>query len=344
MTTKLFAALAAAVLFSGCEDESNPTGPNGDPDLNVILTAGPFNASSMDALTHFSFESGTVVPSTADWDIAFRRYEVRLNGGVSGTKGVVGYSFDNNADASDAEVLAFTVDGTLPAFDAIREDDIPPDASFQSDGLIQNATGYLNLGGVPTANAAAYWKVKLANGSFALMRVTGITMSQAFALTSVTIESRLQSGNTLGAVQSVTVPVSGAPVSVNLVTNQVVTPNGCNWDVSVNPQSFGMGVNTACNVGTFPGPAAPAFTAATTANDAPEYAAFLAGMTGPIPNSITEGSAPFRYNLQGTNRLHPTFNTYLVKVGDNVYKLQLINYYDNAGASAHPTIRYALIR
>jgi hypothetical protein len=103
-------------------------------------------------------------------------------------------------------------------------------------------------------------------------------------------------------------------------------------------------VNTACNVGTYPAPVSPTFTAATSASDAPEYGAFLAGLTGPIPNSITDPSAPFRYNLQNDNRLHPTFNTYLVKVGANVYKLQVINYYNAAGASAHPTIRYALIR
>jgi hypothetical protein len=49
----------------------------------------------------------------------------------------------------------------------------------------------------------------------------------------------------------------------------------------------------------------------------------------------------YRYNLTGENIIHPTFDVYLVKRGDDVYKVQLINYYGAAGEPRHITFRYA---
>src|SRR5215212_6215177 len=108
----------AAFGLTACEEEADPSGPiiPEGPELNEIVAAGPLNASSTDTLVYFSFATNTLVARTADWDIAFRRYEVRLNGGVSGTKGVLGFSLENNKSATDAQVLAFTVDNTLAAF------------------------------------------------------------------------------------------------------------------------------------------------------------------------------------------------------------------------------------
>ena len=341
------ALLAFALLgITACEDETDPNGPNvpEGPEINEIVTAGPLNASSPDTLVYFSFATNTLVARTADWDVAFRRYEVRLNGGVSGTKGVVGYSFDNNKTATDAEVLGFTVENTRAAFDAVREAQIPAESQFASDRLVENSTAYVSFAGAPSANGTAYWKVRTANGGYALLRATAITYTQQGSLTSVTLETRPQSATGLGAAQQIVVAIGATPVNISLATGTAVTANGCNWDIQVHPQSFAMTTNAACTVGTYPGGASPTFANATAANDAPSYALYLAGLTGPIPNSIEDTSAPFRYNLENTNRLHPAFNTYLVKTGTNVYKLQLINYYSAAGASGYPTIRYARIK
>jgi hypothetical protein len=339
-------AVLSVLGLTACEDEADPTGPNvtEGPEINEIVAAGPLNASSTDTLVYFSFATNTLVSRTADWDIAFRRYEVRLNGGVSGTKGVVGFALDNNSNASDAEVLAFTADNTLAAFDAVREAQIPPDNQFVSDRLVEDKTAYVTFAGAPAANATAYWKVRTADGGYALLRATAIAYNQTGSLTSITLERRAQSIYGLDAPQQIVVPITGAPVTISLATGTAVTANGCNWDIQVHPQTFAMTTNTACNVGTYPGGASPTFASATTASDAPQYALFIAGLAGPVPNSITDEGAPFRYNLENTNRLHPSFNTYLVKAGANVYKFQLINYYSAAGASGFPTIRYARIK
>lgn len=346
--------LGAAMLLAACEGEATATGPDaGVPEapINQVVTFGPLNASSPDTLVFFSFAKGTLVPRSGDWDLAFRRYEVRLNSPAIGgatSKNVLGVALENNKSATDAQVLAFTTANTLSEFDAIRVGPIPipADDRFQTDRLTENRQGYLNLSGIPTANAANYWKLRLANGSFALFRATRIKFTPAFAVDTLYLESRLQSGSTLGAVQALAIAPAGAVRQISFSTNAVVTGGGCNWDLEFNPAANQLSLvpNVACSAGTYPGPTSPTFANATVASDAPQFATFLSTLVGPIPNSVLDKAAPFRYNLQGNDRLHPTFNTYLVKSGTRIFKLQITDYYSNTGVAGFPTIRYARIQ
>lgn len=344
------APLAGLALLAACESEADPTGPGGttrEPALNEVVTSAPLNASSNDTLVYFSFTSGTLVPRTGDWDLALRRFEVRLNSPANGgTKNVLGYTLANNQNATNAEVLAFTRASTLAAFDGLRDAQIPAADQFTTDRLAENQQGLIVLGGVPVANSAQFWKVRLANGQFGVVRATAIGFNQARATDSLVLESRLQTGAALGTTQRLVVAPAGVTRAISLVTNSVVTPNGCNWDIQFNPdpRQLAVTVNTACNVATFPGTASPTFAAVTSANDAPQYVGFLSQLVGPIPNSILDPKAPFRYDLQGNQRLHAAFNTYFAQVGTRVWKFQLIDYYSNTGAAGFPTIRYARIR
>jgi hypothetical protein len=49
----------------------------------------------------------------------------------------------------------------------------------------------------------------------------------------------------------------------------------------------------------------------------------------------------YRYNLTGENIIHPTFDVFLVRRGDAVYKVQLTDYYGPAGEPRRITVRYA---
>ncbi len=340
-TPVLLLALAAC-----SESETNTTEPIGStaPALNEVVVAGPLNASSTDTLVYLSFDSRRLVPRTGDWDVALRRFEVRVNGGVSGSGGGTGYSLGNNRNATAAQVLGFTNQNTQTAFDSIRDPQIPADSFFKADRLIPNANAFLNLGrSTPTANSAAFWKVRRANGAFALIRVTGITFAGR-ALTSISFESRAQTGSTLGTTQAFTITTGSVPLSIDLTTGSAVTPNGCNWDILVSPSVYELGVNTACNVGTYPGDPTPGFAGTSAAGDAPQYASYLSVLTGPIPNSIEDVSGPFRYDLNNDQRLSPTFNTYLIRRGTKTWKMQVIGYYGTSGSGGFPTLRYARIR
>jgi len=353
-TARLLSVGLSLVAVGACaEGEADLTGPGtGTPEaaINQVVSFGPLNASSTDTLVYFSFATGGLVPRTGDWDLAFRRYELRLNSpaiGGSTSKNVLGYALDNNKGATDAQVLAFTPISTLPDFDALRESQIPMDSVFQTDRLAVNPQGHLNLAGFPTANAANYWKVRLANGGFGVVRATAITFTPQRAVQTLTLEMRSQTGASLGPVQTLVLSPAGQVVSFSVSTAAAVgSPSGCNWDVRFNPDPrlLALEVNTACNAGTYPGAASPTFANAAIASDAPQYAAYLSQLVGPIPNSVLDKSAPFRYNLTGTDRLHPAFNTYLVKSGVKVFKVQVTDYYSNTGMAGFPTIRYARIR
>jgi hypothetical protein len=345
--------LSAAAALSACSGETNnPTPPSGEVEID---------ASSTSAYTYFSLSTGKVVtvasPSTSDaWDIAFRRYEVQLNSGVAGTKGVLGYNMKNNASATSAQVLAFTADNQKPAFDAVTSANIPAPASFTGEDLAPDCCGWF----IPTAtgllgNPGAAWKMRRSSGAgagaYAVIRVESIVNAANPTPTSpmqgITIGYRLQTTpGTLGAAQTVAVDLSTlTEAGVNLTTGAIVTPTAgdCSWDVKVT-QAYTFDVNSDCQAGTFPLDASQSFDGLTRADDAPTYGLFLSLISGPIPNSVSDSNAPFLYNLAGDNRLSPTFTTYQIKVGGSVYKLQVVSYYSTTGDSGHPTIRYEKIQ
>jgi hypothetical protein len=349
--TALVLSAPALALF-GCESDS--TSP--DTPLNVIGTA-ELNASSTSQFVYFNLGTGSVAtvtsPTTSsDWDLALRRYEVRLNGGVVGPKGVSGYNLANNATDTPQQILGFTPDNQKAAFEAVGTAQIPAAGGFITETLTANPLGWLAFGAQgPVANVQAAWKVRrTAAGGFALVRFTGLTISgstpQTAVVSTVTLEYRYQApGGTLGPKQTATLSrVDGTP-AIDLSTGAAVAAVGCGWDLRANAD-FSVTVNTACNVGTAPLDASESFDAATRADDALGYGAFLAGVSGAVPftTALDDPKGPFLYNLAGDNRLSPTYNIYLVKVGTAIYKVQLIGYYGATGSSGFPTIRYARIQ
>lgn len=356
--------LLAAMLTACSEGETTLVGPDDSGQhgaaMNEIVTTPPLRATSNEDFSYFSFDEGKLVTAGDEWDLALRRYEVRLNStSIAGanSRNVRGYAMNNNRDASNEQVLGFTAANQLAAFDAVREAAIPSDAAFTGDVLVEDPTAYLSFGAVPAANASAYWKIRLSDGSFAVFRVPQFVYSSGNGVTSVVFESRIQSaGGTLGSIRTLTASPGGEIQRINLVNNSVLgagdasEPNfpegACDWDLELDPAAteLSITVNSSCGVATYPGPASPAFPAVAKADDAPQYEPFLSRLTGPIPSAIDDPGAPFRYNLDGGNRLHPVFNTYLILSAGRVYKLQVIDYYSDTGASGYPTLRYARIR
>jgi hypothetical protein len=82
-----------------------------------------------------------------------------------------------------------------------------------------------------------------------------------------------------------------------------------------------------------------------------ELAAFEAKTSATIPAATAFTTDVFtmhrwyRYNITGTdNQIWPVFNTYLIKRGAAVYRVQVTSYYNAAAAPRHLTIRYARIQ
>ncbi len=84
----LFIALGTLVGFQSCSDDDD------DVKLKAIEKEVSIDAPVFDKWVYFSFEKGEILKKTTgvegkipglDWDIAFHRYDIRLNCGESGT-------------------------------------------------------------------------------------------------------------------------------------------------------------------------------------------------------------------------------------------------------------------
>lgn len=346
-STLRFAALALVPAVSiACEDEV--TGP-GDDFIEGQLV---LDASSPVAFTYFTFADGGSVVSVTDpgssteWDMAFRRFGVKLNGGVAGPGSVAGANLQNNGSATATEVLQFTPASAEVAFAAVTAADIAG-ATFLEDGLVADDSGpwfrFDPMSGTLVANPGAAWKMQEADGGFSIFRVAELEMNGQQPV-SITVEYRHQdAGGALGSAQTVNHPFNQGPGFIDLESGATVAPSGCNWDLSVSP-SFMIEFNDACGAGTFPLDPAEDFMALTAADDAPEYGGFLSAISGAFPGTIDGAGGVFWYNIEGNQRLWPTHNVFLVRVESSVYKVQVVDYYSQTGDSGFPTVRFEQIQ
>ncbi len=337
--------LPAVLLTAACEDEVTA------PEVTLAEGEVQINASSPTDFVFFSLESGQVVQvaspeSSNDWDIGFRRFSLKLNGGVAGPGGVAGYNLANNEGATEEQVLAFTPADGQTTFDAITEADISG-AQFIEDGLIADRGGpffrFSPQAGTLVANPGAAWRVRDAEGAFGVFRVAELNMAGQIPL-GKSIEYRYQpAGGAVSELRTVAVNYGQGTNYVDLSTGATVTPDGCNWDIAFTPE-FEIEFNADCQAGSFPIDPTEDFTALTDASNAPEYGPFLSTISGAIPNTISSPRGPFLYNLEGNQRLWPTFNVFLIRKGSAVYKIQITDYYNVTGDSGYPTLRYEQLR
>lgn len=342
----LLTAIALPVLaLAACEAEV--TAPL-DEEVEGEVT---LDATSAGAWAYLSFEDGgrVIVPSdpstSTEWHIAFRRYAAKLNGGVAGPGAVEGYNIANHAGATADEVLAFTLADADAAWEAVTSADVAT-ADFREDELIEDTGGswfrFDAVSNTLVANSAAAWKVDEVGTGFAVFRVSDLNLTPApdYDPLSLTIQYRHQpAGGVLGAIGGVTVDLTGGDAYVDLATGSAVVPSGCNWDLRIDPE-LAIEVNDACGAGTFPLDVSEDFTTVTTASGAPTYGGFLAVLSGAFPTTVGDATGLFWYNLDGSNRLFPTYNVFLVRAGTDVYKVQVLDYYSATGASGHPTLRF----
>lgn len=143
---------------------------------------------------------------------------------------------------------------------------------------------------------------------------------------------------------------SAVPVTVNTPSSSTSWDLGINaTNIVINGGSIGpAGAVAHCicqNAG-----ATNAQVMAFTATD--QLAAFEAVTAGQIPAGAAAWSADvfttskwYRYNLTGSDhQVWPTFEVYLIKIGTDVYKVQLTNYYGPGGEPRRISLRYAKLR
>ena len=327
----------AALLVVACSSDEVVAPP--DPVEGTVAV----NASQ--GYVYFSFDEEAVVtpapsPSASSaWDIAFSATTVTLNGGAAGPGGVTGHCICQNSAATDAQVLAMTPESEEADFVGVTS--VPAAAVFTSDALTPAIAGWFTgTGATATADPAKAFLVRLADSvGYAKVRVTALQNPTAASAGTVTLEYAVQPTATsaLGTTQTIQVDLSTGAKSIDLETG-TITNSATDWDLRL--EGYTIRVNGGVSGPGKGGAAAAsgAFAEITTAKEADQAyrTDTYAGVFG--------SSRWYRYNIGGTgNRISPTFEVYLIKRGDKVYKLQILNYYNATNNPRFITFRYEQI-
>lgn len=333
------ACLIAVLAVAGCSESSPVDVP--EPEESTL---------QVDARTEWAFvELGaeakqvTVADAaTSDaWDVAFNATGVMLNGGAAGPGGVQGYCVCANAGATDAAVMAMTPGSELAAFEAVTLADLPAsEDAWQSDALDPVIDGWYTYDmttHVVTADPTQVWMIRGAGDDpeYASFHVTQIADgTQAGA--NVTIEFAVQSaaGAALGSPQSVVLDGRTAPVYFDFATGAVSDAD--NWDIQLD------GFDLLVNGGVSGSGGAGALLSGSTFAEVTDPSSAMASLyRGDQFGGVFAAHAWYRYNLDDNHTIFPTFDVYLVRRGTQVYKVQIIGYYNTAGDARFVTFRYA---
>lgn len=332
LRTALLAPFLA--LLAACADDT--VGPEGPTPTSQITVNAADSWVYVDLDGTASVVAVTDPATSAAWDIAFFGTNVMLNGGSAGPGGVKGYCICQNAGATDAQVMAMTAASELADFEAVTAAQIPAADQFTSEALVP-AIGSL----VPTPPTTPFI---ISEGTtsrvLAKWRIASTTTNAGGQLQSLTFDYAVQPspGAAFGPTQNVSIPLTGGPVYFDLTTGAIT--NASNWDLRFEGPTIRLnsGVSGTGTVRALPDnsktydeiDAAYAATAPPQAFRSDTYAGVFAAQRW------------YRYNITGTdNQIWPTFQVYLVAAGDDVFKVQLISYYDTAGTARQITMRYA---
>ena len=280
--------------------------------------------------------------NSRQWDIAFNGTNVMLNGGQAGTGGVTGYCLCQNSatNPDKATILAYTAASELADFSAVTASTVPPSSAFRADVLRPSVTEW-HTGSGATATAASdnTWLVRLRDGKgYAKLRVASLQGPSVARPGTITLQYAVQptAAAPLGAVGTlaVAVPPEG-DVRVDLLGGGNTTSSNADWDIRF--EGWTLRLNGGAS-----GPG--------------KVAAYLTDESfDQITTAVTQAQAYssdaysgvfaihpwYRYNLTGSHDITPIFDVYLVRSGDQVYKLQLTDYYGPAGEDRQITVRYA---
>lgn len=331
-------------------DSSASTGP---APLNTATTELLVDASASTAYVRLGDTVRTVTPSapatSTEWDLSLFATTVALNSGAGGPGDVQAYCLCGNENVTNAQIQTLTAANQRAAFDAVTAAQIPADNQFSSESLIPRVTGWYTGNGASAAANPARTFVLLRTRVLPIplygkFRVTNISGATATTPGSVTIEYTMQAtgAGPLPAARTATITVGAAPVFFDLVNGREVSAAET-WDIRF--EGFLIRANSGASGGAgilvAPPVDAPFATLDLTALRATPNPAFgQDALGGPF------GARPwYRYNVTGTDlQIWPTFNVYLVKRGAQVWKVQLVGYYDTQGQSRRITVRSARLR
>ncbi len=329
---------------AACSD-SGPAGPDA-PEVATLTV----DASQGWVYVAFSGETAERVEvadasTSAEWDMAFQATSVMLNGGAAGPGGVAGHCVCQNASATDAEITAMTPASELADFEAVGATQIPADGSaWESDALAPAIVGWYAYDLATHKVSAApenVWMLRTASGSaYAKFHVTALKGATQAHAGKVTIEYAVQpsAGAAFGETQVRVVDVSTGAVYFDLETGAAVSADE-EWDL------WFEGWTIRVNGGVSGSGKAGAVLSGMSFAEVTDASGLQPGLyRGDGFGGVFVEHPWYRYNLEGNHQIWPTYDVYLIRRGESVYKVQITGYYGPAGESRRVTFRYARLR
>jgi hypothetical protein len=336
--TRFFGA-AAILVAVGCDSTTEP-----DPQVEG-------KTITVDASTNYAFirlgsEAQAVTPSSpstsTEWDLGLFATSVMTNGGAAGPGGVT-VACLCRPEPTVAELQTRTAVSELARFEAITIADVPAATEFEDDALSPAITGWFSNAGTAAAadpNRSFLVREGTTAAVFTKLRVTQLEGPTSTSPGRVTIEyaSQTTAGGAFGAARTSTVNVGSGRTYFDLTSGAIT--DAANWDIAFDGYAIRVNGGVSGN-GTI-----RALTMTT-----PPFGAVTATLAASVPANVytadsysgTFGLKPwYRYNITGTdNQIWPTYDVYLVRRGSDVFKVQLVGYYDTGGRSRQITVRYA---
>jgi hypothetical protein len=279
--------------------------------------------------------------SSDGWDVAFLATSVMLNGGDAGPGGVLGHCVCQHEDATDADVLAMTAEREFEDFLAVTASDVPAEDAWQEESLSTAIDGWYAYDPVTHVVSAApdnVWLVRTASGdAYAKLHVVAIDDATQAAAGSVTFEFAVQeeAGAPFGPTRSVALDVSGGAAYLDLEAAAAVGADD-DWDLTLDGYTVRVNGGVSGDGSAGAALSGEAFDAIDDASGAPATV-----YAGDAFGGVFVEHAWYRYDLTGQHQIWPTFQVFLLKRGDTVYKVQLVGYYGTDGRSRQITFRYA---
>jgi len=355
------------------QDPDPDAGTGGLITLGVDATAGGFGTEPDDPANRWAYldlDTGQALDiddaaaeGNTDWEIAFRRVAVRLNGGASGpgsvTGGIADAQLDFYDDTDEPIVDVFVAASAAGELDAIERGvdaatieylDERENPGITGDGTDTAASWWIYDPAALTVNAnpSVHYAVRGANGdSYARMRVTDI--QQAERQISIELQPQAADEDAFGAATTwiATIDAAGGSACYNIDTASEVACDTASeqWNLQVEIDAGGREWNLWTNGGTRGDGGAGASFGPLDANG---IAAFGSGddvlvWTEDSAGGVFNAYSWYGYNLQGKNRIWPNYRVYAIDNGTDAWKLQVLRYYDEAGTSGRMQVRFAPI-
>ena len=359
-------------------DSSSLDGGNSNNSSDVVTktidaTAGGRGVAADDPAnkyTYFNLATGEVVELTdveaefsTNWDIAFKRTNTKLNGGVSGAGSVSGAIADAQEDYYNAEgepndsvFLNATSDLELASLEAITN---VSGLDFATDRYVPAIIGgygeksmwsYDRTTHTVSVVSDQWWLVKSSSGdSYAKLHATDLTKTDSSR--DITLEYFFQASgesafSTTPSTHTFNIPLDGGGICYDFDAAVEDDCTSADWDIKVeyanrtyniwtNGGVFGDGDGAA--TGPVEGSKVSDYVSGTLTSSDSNYSAHYSsdGIGG-----VFIDNGWYEYSLQGEHKLWPNYRVYAIDTGSAQYALQILSFYNKAGTSGWITLRY----